>query len=674
MKSRNYKKPSLYYTSNGDVLSRVNNKLVDVEERLSDLLQQCSLDSFVSVDTIKRWMKDMNDEDPMTSVNMLTGLLDKENLVDVDLFQNLISAMIDLSHLLPAKKLNGETFSDILKKREKQGKPSKLHLTTTTLPPMDWINYYHKAMYYMSKQNFFQASKEFDRTFEKLLKTKTANQDIYRVFCNAGLSYVFSGKPLLGIHCIEMASELNPQYTFASEQLHKYQQGDFDEVIQLGILTEMKNNFEEWEKRPDYLHLDTVMKWSEKKILNKLISFGVAVDKEEFIKVAKTVNHPDDLAKKLFYPQTNIAGKDEDFIWIAAYALWDIYCPDEPTISSFNDVLHEAFIFVSKPEGTNKRNKKIQEAFEKTCANYLKKLQTYVFSEKTGFLQQWQKTIEDQMDPSYELKTFLTSLLTSPELEKEVLEVVYHLNKQIPHPDWIGIEIISNIIHNDPQGNELYKELKHNHPFYCYVACDIAQYYLDKEDYLHAEFYLTDALEIVDGRAEKNKLSLDTAETTIYDDYINVINLLEEVFKKSNADSKKKKLLKAKKQTVEKKSKVYSKSPKIEKIDKAMNKLFTKVETDLAEKSNAFQYYNYLTRFDINFETKEPIKTKETYLKIHPESYHNSRKSKGKNHLNKKFRPKIGRNDPCYCGSGKKYKKCCLERNRKKDGITLESR
>lgn len=23
--------------------------------------------------------------------------------------------------------------------------------------------------------------------------------------------------------------------------------------------------------------------------------------------------------------------------------------------------------------------------------------------------------------------------------------------------------------------------------------------------------------------------------------------------------------------------------------------------------------------------------------------------------------PKIGRNDPCPCGSGKKYKKCCLK-------------
>ncbi len=27
--------------------------------------------------------------------------------------------------------------------------------------------------------------------------------------------------------------------------------------------------------------------------------------------------------------------------------------------------------------------------------------------------------------------------------------------------------------------------------------------------------------------------------------------------------------------------------------------------------------------------------------------------------------PKIGRNDPCPCGSGKKYKKCCMG----KDGI-----
>ena len=27
-------------------------------------------------------------------------------------------------------------------------------------------------------------------------------------------------------------------------------------------------------------------------------------------------------------------------------------------------------------------------------------------------------------------------------------------------------------------------------------------------------------------------------------------------------------------------------------------------------------------------------------------------------------KPKVGRNDPCYCGSGKKYKKCCYAKDR----------
>jgi len=28
----------------------------------------------------------------------------------------------------------------------------------------------------------------------------------------------------------------------------------------------------------------------------------------------------------------------------------------------------------------------------------------------------------------------------------------------------------------------------------------------------------------------------------------------------------------------------------------------------------------------------------------------------------KRDSPKVGRNDPCPCGSGKKYKKCCLDK------------
>ena len=32
--------------------------------------------------------------------------------------------------------------------------------------------------------------------------------------------------------------------------------------------------------------------------------------------------------------------------------------------------------------------------------------------------------------------------------------------------------------------------------------------------------------------------------------------------------------------------------------------------------------------------------------------------------------PKIGRNDPCPCGSGKKYKKCCLNKPSPEQGKT----
>ncbi len=31
---------------------------------------------------------------------------------------------------------------------------------------------------------------------------------------------------------------------------------------------------------------------------------------------------------------------------------------------------------------------------------------------------------------------------------------------------------------------------------------------------------------------------------------------------------------------------------------------------------------------------------------------------------------KVGRNDPCPCGSGKKYKQCCLKQNKPKRGLS----
>ena len=46
-------------------------------------------------------------------------------------------------------------------------------------------------------------------------------------------------------------------------------------------------------------------------------------------------------------------------------------------------------------------------------------------------------------------------------------------------------------------------------------------------------------------------------------------------------------------------------------------------------------------------------------LKIVQQSQENKEKTKNINTVQENINKKIGRNDPCYCGSGKKYKRCC---------------
>jgi len=36
-------------------------------------------------------------------------------------------------------------------------------------------------------------------------------------------------------------------------------------------------------------------------------------------------------------------------------------------------------------------------------------------------------------------------------------------------------------------------------------------------------------------------------------------------------------------------------------------------------------------------------------------------------------RVELGRNDPCHCGSGKKYKKCCIEKDQTAERKTLDA-
>lgn len=56
----------------------------------------------------------------------------------------------------------------------------------------------------------------------------------------------------------------------------------------------------------------------------------------------------------------------------------------------------------------------------------------------------------------------------------------------------------------------------------------------------------------------------------------------------------------------------------------------------------------------------EELATRFLLMKINPDSESNYNNDRYKSFERKT--PKPGRNDPCVCGSGKKYKKCCIEK------------
>ena len=47
----------------------------------------------------------------------------------------------------------------------------------------------------------------------------------------------------------------------------------------------------------------------------------------------------------------------------------------------------------------------------------------------------------------------------------------------------------------------------------------------------------------------------------------------------------------------------------------------------------------------------------------HHDHYHEKTGAQARAPLTPVTHQKIGRNEPCSCGSGKKYKKCCLDKN-----------
>jgi len=630
-----------------------------LEVRLSCILKECELDGFVNVEKIKNWISciEVSHEKPadFSCMMMIAGLLDEKRLANKKLATELFNTIGELYRCTPIKALQHKTSIAKLKETKED---VVLYLTDVKLPPDDWQGVYWDAMDLMRRKKFSAATKKFDEVYTTLLNDRTTTREIYRIYSNAGISNLFAGNYFLGVGCLWIATELNPKYKFAQEQLKKVECGEFKSVIQLGYMKRTMEGLKELTS-PLKLSPNEVNRWGESKILRRLSKLGIKVNKREFIECAKRVYSTDTLAKELFYSQIeeeNIKdgkNKDSDFIWMAATALWNIYCPDEPVFQNFDDTIIKAFNFVS--EHTNQETCLDQKNIS-MYQQYLEKIKKFIVSDKKDFLKNWSETFEYSNECRDDLIFILSRFVVCHGLKESVFEHVSRLKNEIPTWHWDIIEIADLIYKNDPAWKTLYEQIRNREPYFCYIAYDISRFFESISNIETTERYLLESLQIVDERAKRKVFDLQNDTTTIYNDYKFILDEIRNFYERNKYDKTKLQFVDNKQKEIDKKFDEYSYSPAMTESDRAFSELITKTVMENTKLSPPIKYYEYLKKYEINFATEEEVGADITHILINESDYKIEDVTEKPQ---KKHKRKIGRNEPCPCGSGKKYKKCC---------------
>jgi hypothetical protein len=90
-----------------------------------------------------------------------------------------------------------------------------------------------------------------------------------------------------------------------------------------------------------------------------------------------------------------------------------------------------------------------------------------------------------------------------------------------------------------------------------------------------------------------------------------------------------------------------------------------KIQTSIYKRyEEMLSWYGYAMKYDEEYQRKEEAKWKQPaeFSSSYSPTAPNSSYSPSKVETVKREGKKVGRNDPCTCGSGKKYKKCCMRK------------
>ncbi len=314
---------------------------------------------------------------------------------------------------------------------------------------------------------------------------------------------------------------------------------------------------------------------------------------------------------------------------MSTYALWKKYKNDD-------DFLNEHLLHIMTG---------ITEECEKDDLDY-KKLKNY-FEELKFYLEKApDKVIKEITEYNMELLSFINALIwlfQSSEYVDEIYEITKKIAKRTNNELFELFDVFKKIENGGEWKNHYHKIVSKNK--YCILPHIFIFDFLDYEGKYDKteEEILVNALNVVKLREEDKQWDVDCyTGNAVYDDYTTVIDFLENLYIETNQKQKEKELGEFRKE-INFREKELSYSPRSEKMEKKLENM--RSETDdmqrvdkLLDDSPMKKYYDFLKKTKINFATEK--KTEDI--------------------INIVNRERVGRNEPCPCGSGKKYKKCCL--------------
>ncbi len=192
------------------------------------LFDRIGLTQHVRVEQVRAWCvrghheaREIEDVAAMTRASMapfalILGLLPEDTSAeDVAAVRD----ALDLLHVTtPLPHEGGRCLYDSTHEHA-DGDESFSSLVTNSIPLLEWTRHADQGIHYFKKDDIVRAKRAFDKTFVSLHGSVTTSPEIYRLFANAGVCYVFSGSTLVGKRLLEYAHALNPSYTYATEML-----------------------------------------------------------------------------------------------------------------------------------------------------------------------------------------------------------------------------------------------------------------------------------------------------------------------------------------------------------------------------------------------------------------------------------------------------------------------